>query len=91
MVRHLPGVGSRATSPLGLPNSRRDPELFRKPLQPLVESDAEAVERHRHEVVLTDGEDQVHHLPGIVGFCQGVPGFVADACVLVQLVDGLQQ
>ena len=72
--------------------------LFRKGLsisffgagQEIVELHAEAVKRHEDQVVLADGEYQVHHLLGAVVRRQRIPGCVRDHRILVQIVGRLQ-
>src|SRR5262249_44840087 len=53
-----------------------------------VELDAERVERHRHQVVLADREDQIHELLGAVPRGQGRPGGRGHEGVVAQLVGG---
>ena len=56
-----------------------------------LELDAEAIQRHRDDVVRADGEDGVHQLLHRVALGEGVPGGVADEGVVVQLIGGAQQ
>ena len=56
-----------------------------------LELDAEAVQRHRDDVVPADGEDGVHQLLHRVALGEGVPGGVSDEGVVVQLIGGAQQ
>ncbi len=39
----------------------------------VVELDAEGIERHGDHIVLADGEDHVHELPGRIALAQGRP------------------
>src|SRR4030081_3388092 len=57
----------------------------------VVALDAEGVESERHEVVLTDREDEVHQLVGVVPVGERGPRRVANRAVVVQLVDRTQQ
>src|ERR1700689_4520058 len=59
--------------------------------QVVVERNAEAVQRPANKVVLTDGEDRVHHLFGRVFRRQRRPGGFGNHGILKQIVGRLQQ
>ena len=49
-----------------------------EPLHTLIELDAERIQRHRHQVVLTDGKHHIHQLLGVVALAQRRPRRVTD-------------
>ena len=57
----------------------------------LLELDAGAVEIHRHDRVLPDREDDVHHLAVVEALPQTRPGGVADVLVAMEFVGGTEE
>src|SRR5262249_45521379 len=83
-----PGVCPAPVTIATFPSSR---PTISESLYAFVELDSQAVEHHRHQVVLTDGKHDVHQLGSVVAHSERGPRGIADERVLVELVRGAHE